>query len=117
MDEEQSVNMLSVDLQRLDHLQQVVRSDIAAGSYHGLVIRVARAGEIVLDATIGAADAAQTQPLEGDCVFSIFSITKAFTNVLTLRAIELGQFALTSRITDLIPQFSGHGRENIQIFH
>src|SRR5688572_20094907 len=117
MDEEQSVSMLSVDLQRLDHFQQVVRADIAAGLYHGLVIRVARAGEIVLDATIGSADAAQTQPLESDSVFSIFSITKAFTNVLTLRAIELGQLALTSRITDLIPQLSGHGRENIQIFH
>ena len=50
-------------------------------------------------------------------MFSIFSITKAFTNVLTLRAIELGHFALTSRISDLIPDFRGSGRENIQVWH
>ncbi|MEP7314399.1 MAG: serine hydrolase domain-containing protein, partial [Pseudomonadota bacterium] len=50
-------------------------------------------------------------------VFNLFSITKSFTNLLTLRAIEQGHFALTTRISDLIPQFSGHGRENILMWH
>src|SRR5690349_6140931 len=103
--------------ERLQHLQAVVKADIKSGLYHGAVIKVARGGAVALDVAIGAADAAQTQPLKRDSVFSIFSVTKAFTNVLTLRAIELGQFALTSRISDLIPEFSGHGREAIQIWH
>jgi CubicO group peptidase (beta-lactamase class C family) len=46
----------------------------------------------------------------------IFSITKAFTNTLVLRAIERGQFALTSAVSELIPEFSGHGREKVQIW-
>ena len=54
--------------------------------------------------------AAQTRPLALNSVFSIFSITKAFTNTLVLRAIELGQFLLTSRVSELIPEFSGFGR-------
>ena len=70
-----------------------------------------------MEAAIGAADAAQTRPLALDSVFSIFSITKAFTNTLVLRAIELGQFALTSTVSELIPEFSGHGREKVQIWH
>jgi CubicO group peptidase (beta-lactamase class C family) len=107
----------TMDQRRLEHLQGVIRSDIAAGLYHGAVIKVSRGGELALDVAIGAADAAQTQPLARDSVFSIFSITKAFTNVLVLRAIELGQFALTTRISDLIPEFKGHGRENVQVFH
>jgi CubicO group peptidase (beta-lactamase class C family) len=107
----------SMSADRLRHLQAVVKSDIAAGLYHGAVIKVARGGAVALDVAIGAADAAQTQPLARESVFSIFSVTKAFTNVLTLRAIELGQFALTSRISELIPEFSGHGREAIQIWH
>jgi CubicO group peptidase (beta-lactamase class C family) len=37
--------------------------------------------------------------------------------VLTLRAIERGQFDLTTRISDLVPEFSGHGREKIEIHH
>jgi CubicO group peptidase (beta-lactamase class C family) len=106
-----------MDAARLEHLQSVVKADIAAGLYHGAVIKVARGGKVALDVAIGAADAAQTQPLQRNSVFSIFSITKAFTNVLTLRAIELGQFALTTRISDLIPDFKGSGRENVQMWH
>ena len=34
-----------------------------------------------------------------------------------LRAIELGQFALTSSVSELIPEFTGHGREKVQIWH
>nr|PZN78881.1 MAG: serine hydrolase [Pseudomonadota bacterium] len=107
----------SMNRQRLEHLQDVIRADIAAGLYHGAVIKIARGGEVALEAAIGSHDAGQTRPLALDSVFSIFSITKAFTNVLVLRAIELGQFALTTRISDLIPEFSGYGREKIEIFH
>ncbi len=96
----------SMDQQRLADLQNVIRADIKAGLYHGAVIKVARAGEVALEAAIGAADAAQTQPLALNSVFSIFSVTKAFTNVLVLRAIEQGRFALTTPICDLIPEFS-----------
>jgi CubicO group peptidase (beta-lactamase class C family) len=103
--------------QRLEHLQAVVRADIAAGLYHGAVIRIARGGKLVLDTVIGAHDAAQARPLQADSVFSIFSITKAFTNVLTLRNIELGRYALTTPIAEIIPEFSGHGREKIQMWH
>ena len=107
----------TMDPQRLVHLQEVIRADIARGLYHGAVLHIARGGRLALDVAIGAADAAQQRPLARDSVFSIFSITKAFTNVLVLRAIELGQFALTTPISELIPDFKGHGRERIQIFH
>ena len=88
-----------MDQQRLADLQNVIRGDIEAGLYHGAVIKVMRGESVALEAAIGAADAAQTRPLALDSVFSIFSITKAFTNTLVLRAIELGQFCLlyTSR--------------------
>jgi CubicO group peptidase (beta-lactamase class C family) len=106
-----------MDQQRLADLEKVIRADIEAGLYHGAVIKVARAGQVALQSAIGAADAAQTQPLALDSVFSIFSITKAFTNTLVLRAIEQGRFALTSGVSELIPEFSGHGREKVQIWH
>src|ERR1700729_1341993 len=106
-----------MDQQRLAALENVIRADIKAGLYHGAVIKVARAGAVALETAIGAADAAQTRPLALNSVFSIFSITKAFTNTLVLRAIELGHFALTTAVTELIPEFSGHGREKVQIWH
>ncbi len=107
----------NMDSSRLEDLQAVVREDIAAGLYHGAVIKVARGGKVALDVTIGSADRQQSLALAGDSVFSIFSVTKAFTNILILRAIERGRLALTSRISDIIPEFSGYGREKIEVFH
>ena len=106
-----------MDPQRLEHLQAAIRGDIARGLYHGVVLQVARGGELVLDATIGSADAAQSQPLRRDSVFNLFSITKAFTNVLVLRAIELGQLALTTRVADVIPEFVGAPRDATRLHH
>lgn len=106
-----------IDRQRLAHLRKVVEADVAAGLYHGAVIKIAQGGDVALDCAIGSADSEHTRPLAADSVFSIFSVTKAFTNLLALRAIEMGRFALTSRISELIPEFRGHGREKIEIFH
>src|SRR5262245_3726627 len=70
---------------RLAHLQRVIADDIAAGLYYGAVIAFARGGSVGLHAAIGHADAKKTIPLRLDSVFSIFSVTKAITNVLVLR--------------------------------
>src|SRR5690606_28950209 len=102
-----------MDQSRLGEVQEAIRADIRAGLYHGAVIKVARGGEVALEAAIGAADAAQAQPLTNGSVFNIFSVTKAFTNLLVLRAVERGHFALTTPISDLIPEFRGRGRERI----
>ena len=109
--------MASMHQDRLNQLPGIIRAEIAAGLYHGAVVKVARRGEVVLDLALGSADAAQTQPLAKDSVFSIFSVTKAFTNLLVMQAIEKGWFQLTTPISDLIPEFTGHGREKIRIWH
>jgi len=111
------MSQLMMDSKRLDEVRQSIQADIAAKRYHGAVLKVARAGKVAFEESIGSADADQTQPLRMDSVFSIFSVTKAFTNVLTLRAIERGLYALTTRVSDLIPEFKGRGREVIEVWH
>ena len=103
--------------ERLEHLKRVIAEDVDAGRYYGAVIAVARGGRLGIHAAIGHGDAARKQPLQLDSVFSIFSLTKAITNVLVLRSIELGRFALTTRISDLVPEFSAGVRNEITIFH
>jgi CubicO group peptidase (beta-lactamase class C family) len=105
------------DQERLVHLKRVIADDVAAGRYFGAVTAVARAGRLGLHDAIGHADSAGSRPLRLDSVFSIFSVTKAITNVLVLRAIELGRFALTTRISDVVPEFSGGLRNEITIHH
>ena len=103
--------------ERLRYLSRVIAQDVAARRYFGAVIAVARAGQLGLHEAIGHADSAGSQPLRLDSVFSIFSVTKAITNVLVLRSIELGRFALTTRISDLVPAFSGGLRNEITVHH
>jgi len=103
--------------ERLGDLRRAIEGDVARGRYHGAVIAVARHGHIGLQVAIGTADAEHRKPLELNSVFSIFSVTKAFTNVLALKAIEQGRLALTTPIAQIIPEFSGGLRDRITIFH
>ena len=102
---------------RLEHLRASIEADVKRRLYHGAVIIVARHGRIGFQAAIGSADLEQTRPLQTQSVFSIFSVTKAMTNILVLRAVELGQLALTTKVVDIIPEFSGGLREQITLFH
>jgi CubicO group peptidase (beta-lactamase class C family) len=106
-----------LDPERLQHLRCVIEADIAAKRYFGAVIAVARHGRLGLNAQIGFGDEQRTLQLVQDSVFSLFSLTKAFTNVLVFRAIELGQFALTTRVSEIIPEFRGGMRERVTFFH
>jgi CubicO group peptidase (beta-lactamase class C family) len=102
---------------QLEHFKAMIEQDIANGLYYGAAVRVGRGGDLVFNETIGHAYDKTNQPLSADSVFSIFSMTKAFTNVLTLRAIEQGRFALTTRIVDIIPEFAGPPRDRATFFH
>lgn len=109
--------MFSFDSERLDRLRAAIQADVDRGRYHGAVIRLARRGEVGFHEAIGFGDAAHERRLEPDSVFSIFSGTKALINVLVLRAVELGWFALTDRMSDIVPEFAGPPRDRATIFH
>ena len=110
----ETANLWRQDL--LEHVQAVIRDDIARGRYFGAVIKVARAGKIGLELALGDEGGPGTKPLSTDSVFSIFSTTKAITNVLAFRAIEHGRLALTTKVSDVIKEFSGGIRERITVF-
>ncbi len=102
-----------LNAERLAHLKAVISDDIAKDLYFGGAMIVARHGEIGFYEAFGHADSKKTRPVRKDSVFSLFSVTKSFTNVLVLRAIEMGQFAFHTKVKDVIPQFAGKGRDDI----
>jgi len=112
-----AVEVPGLDAGRVQYLADTIRADTESGKYWGARILFARHGRLALDAAIGFADRERTRRLESDSVFSIFSMTKAMTNVLALRAIELGRFSLAHKVSELIPEFRGGWREHITIFH
>ena len=103
--------------ERLRELKSVVEEDVGRGRYLGGVLMVARHGEVGLHEALGFADEGRTRAVKKDSVFSIFSVTKAFTNVLVFQAIKQGRLALTTPISSVIPEFSGRGREAVTLFH
>ena len=106
-----------LDATRLRHLQAVIEDDIQRGRYYGGVILVARNGVVGIHEAMGYIEPKKKQPVGKNHVFSLFSTTKAITNVLVFRAIERGEFALTTRVSEIIPEFSGGQREQITFFH
>jgi len=103
--------------ERLGLLRQAIEGDIASGRYHGAVVMVAREGEVALHEAIGHSHQPSGTVAAHDDVFSLFSLSKAFTNVLALRWIEQGRFALTTRVAEVIPEFAGGLRERITFYH
>lgn len=103
--------------ERLRHLKAVIEDDISRGRYYGGVILVARNGIVGLHEAIGFIDPKTKKPVTKKSIFSLFSTTKAITNVLVFRAIERGEFALTTKVSEIIPEFSGGQRQNITFFH
>lgn len=106
-----------LNTERLQHLKSVIEDDIAKDLYFGGAMIVARHGEIGFYEAFGHADSKKTIPVKKDSVFSLFSVTKSFTNVLVLRAIEMGQFAFHTKIKDVVPEFAGKGRDDITVLH
>ena len=103
--------------ERLARIRPAMEALIEKRKFFGGEILVARHGEVVLHEAVGYRDWDNKVLLEKNAVYSIFSMTKSLTGVLTLHAIEAGQFALTTKVSEIIPEFSGGVREDITFYH
>jgi CubicO group peptidase (beta-lactamase class C family) len=113
MADESKVGGLSA--QRLEQLRAAIAEDISRGLYRGATILVSRNGQVGLHESLGHHRSDDPRPIEKSSVFSLFSLTKGFTNVLVFRAIERGQLALTTKVSSVIPEFTGKPREDITV--
>ena len=99
--------MDEVALARLD---ASVQADIDAGRHFGASLLVARGGKIVHRANLGAV--APNRPSANDDRYLLMSMSKAFTAVLVLRAIEAGRFQLDTRVDEVLPGFGVGGTKD-----
>jgi CubicO group peptidase (beta-lactamase class C family) len=102
----------------LNNLVEMMKHDVSKGLYDGAVIKVARHGKIALDESIGFTDRAAGRAAAKDDIFKVFSLTKAFTHTVILRAIDLGLLSLTTPVVEILPEFYGKdmfrsGRKNL----
>jgi CubicO group peptidase (beta-lactamase class C family) len=101
---------LGLDRAALLRLRDHIEREVTEERYDGANVIVARHGEIGLAESIGWADRLSGRRSSGQDVYRLLSLTKAFTNVLALKAIDRGLLSLSTKVIDVIPEFMGPDR-------
>ncbi|SIQ40586.1 CubicO group peptidase, beta-lactamase class C family [Alkalispirochaeta americana] len=97
----ESVGMASKNLSNIDDL---AHRFIQEKAYRGVVVLVARHGEICYFKAFGEAD--QDKPLKKDAVFRLASMSKVPSAVAVMQLFERGQISLHEPVSKYLPEFS-----------
>ena len=101
----EALDVAGISLERLQRLDALLEGEIAAGRISGMVVAVARNGEVI-QRTYGYMDLESRQPMRPDAMFRLYSMTKPIASVALLTLYEQGLFQLTDPLDKYIPQFS-----------
>lgn len=94
-----------ISLERLQRLDALLEREIRAGRSSGMVVAVARHGEVI-QRTYGYMDVESQRPMRPDAMFRLYSMTKPIASVALLTLYEEGLFQLTDPLDKYIPQFA-----------
>ncbi|MFI4968938.1 MAG: serine hydrolase domain-containing protein [Lysobacterales bacterium] len=72
----------------------------------GLAAAIVKDDKVLLERGIGFADASTREPVGGDTVFRLASLSKAFATALTGRLVEDGLLHWDTKITNMLPTFT-----------
>lgn len=78
------------------------------------VIAVSKNGELQLNEPAGLADVENNVPVQPNTKFRIGSISKTFTSVLVLKAVEEGKLKLDDKLSVYLPQIRNSGTITIE---
>jgi D-alanyl-D-alanine-carboxypeptidase/D-alanyl-D-alanine-endopeptidase len=72
-----------------------------------LAVGIVLDGELVYEHTFGVRDQASQQPIDGDTLFRIASLTKSVTSLAVLKLRDEGQLELDAPLTRYLPEVAG----------
>ena len=99
----ESLGLSSIRLQRMS---DAFRRDIDKGTIPGVIIMVARRGQIGWFDALGRQNPAGATPMAHDTLFRIFSMTKPIVSIGIMTLLEEGHLLLTDPVAKYIPEFS-----------
>ena len=105
------------DPERLERLATAIEHDVASERYDGCEVVVARGGLVAFHRQFGFADRAARRKIGPAQPFVSMSIGKQLVVTTVFQRIERGDFALTTPVADLIPEFGQRGKTAITIAH
>lgn len=91
----------------------------ATGDVAGLATAIVKDDRVVLERGVGFADWATQEPVDGDTVFRVASLSKAFAAAMAGLLVEEGRLGWGTRVADLLPTFTlsdveGSGRLTVR---
>jgi len=96
-------------------LAAVVDRNVAQGAFAGAALKVLRGDRPVLKHFAGTA--APGLPAGPDVLWPLASITKLYTAAAVMRLVELGELTVNTPVWQVLPDFTGQGREDVRVRH
>ena len=91
---------------RLQRLSDAFKRDIDRGTIPGVIMMVARRGQIGWFEALGRQSPASPTPMAQNTIFRIFSMTKPIVSVGIMMLLEHGHFILNDPVAKFIPEFA-----------
>jgi len=104
-----------MDTQASAAVQELLEDLVADGTELGLQAVAYRNGAIVIDAAAGIADRDSGQPVDGDTLFTVFSVSKGITATCIHLLAERGQLNYDDPIARYWPEFAAEGKGQVTI--
>jgi CubicO group peptidase (beta-lactamase class C family) len=86
-----------------DEIDDFLRAEMLERKIPGLQLAVVKNSKIVKTASYGLANIQDAVAVDDDTVFSINSVTKAFTGVAVMQLVEQGKLELAAKISKYLP--------------
>ena len=90
---------------RLARVRPALAKYVADDKVAGMVVMIARRGQIVYEDCLGLMDRENEKAMQPDAIFRIFSMTKPIICVALMTLYEQGKFQLTQPVSSFIPAF------------
>lgn len=97
----------SFDPGRLAAMSAQVRADVTKGRIPGVVMLLARNGQVAHIEAIGARDPKTGAAMKPDDIFRIYSMTKPIVSVGIMMLVEEGKLFLSDPISSYLPEMKG----------
>ncbi len=98
---------LGLDPDKVQDLLDRAAQEVDAGLLPSCQVAIARHGRVAALATFGDA--------QDDDLFHIFSCTKAITSAAAWLLIQDGLLDVSRRVVEIVPEFTGHGKDAITV--
>jgi CubicO group peptidase (beta-lactamase class C family) len=96
-----------LDAARLQRLEAAVQKDVAGGRIPGVVMAVARDGQVVMHKAIGEQDPSKGLAMRNDSIFRIYSMTKPIVSLAVMMLVEEGRLQVSDPLSLHVPDLKG----------